>query len=79
MTLRPAPSIPDTPDGWTIAPEGAQLGQFSAGPHVLVTVPGFLDQREKVIAAAVLQKFAKISSLSKINWNTAYANEYWNR
>jgi hypothetical protein len=26
-----------------------------------------------------LQKFAKISSLSKIHWNTAYANEYWNR
>lgn len=26
-----------------------------------------------------LQKFTKISSLSKIHWNTAYANEYWNR
>jgi hypothetical protein len=61
MTVRPALSIPDAPDGWAIAPEGAQIGQFSAGPHALVTVPGFLDQPEKVIAGTVLQKFAKIT------------------
>ncbi|MFM7347880.1 MAG: DUF6445 family protein [Erythrobacter sp.] len=59
MTALPASSLPD--HDWAISLSGARAERFSSQGHVLVTVPGILEQPESVIAAAILQDFAKIT------------------
>lgn len=61
MTAPPASPSSDTPDGWGIALDQAREGHFSSLRHALVTIPGFLEAPENVIADAVLQDFAKIT------------------
>ncbi len=61
MTALPASPVPDAPQGWGIALEGASMGCFSPLQHALVTVPAFLNDPQNAIADAVLQDFAKIT------------------
>jgi len=61
MTSNPASHLSGSADAWGICTQAAAVEQLPGGAKALVTIPGFLEAPEAVIAEACLQKFAKIT------------------
>ena len=59
--MTPLPASPGLAPDWEIAPGAARAERFGGPGHDLVTVPGFMKAPDTAIAAAILQKFAKIT------------------
>ena len=61
MSIKPAPSAQAASHAWGLSLADAEVTQFSAANHTLVSIDGFLDAPDEVIYQASLQNFAKIT------------------